>query len=196
MTPSAHKNSIMAKSTTTNPNSTTNTNHFPDHPKTIAPTNAPTPNDSIDLSEKLQPNIENNANTPPNDDERMTFSDDQPEDNSITSVHDNLTKPNPYNTDMRDRMITHATEIKFVKDRYTTPMIVEFSSPLKSGSNTINIASIHRKIFTAMKILDSSLKIIISRREMNTKNTFQRQQKNLTDTNLNKSSQDIRSNQH
>ena len=196
MTPSAHETSTMAKSTNTKPNSTTNTNHYPDHLKTIAPTNAPTPNDSIDLSEKLQPNIENNANTPPNDDETMTPSDDHPRENSITSVHDNLTKPNPYNTDMRDRMIKHATEIRFVKDRYTTPMIVEFSSPLKSGSNTIIIVSIHCKIFTAMKLLDSSLKIIISRLEMNTKHTFQRQQKNLTDTNLKKSSQDTRSNQH
>ena len=71
MTPSAHKNSTMAKSTTTNPTSTTNTNHSPDHPKPIAPTDAPTPNDSIDLSEKLQPNTENNTSTPPNDDETM-----------------------------------------------------------------------------------------------------------------------------
>ena len=50
---------------------------------------------------------------------------------------------NPYTTYMRDRKIKHATEIKFVKDRYTTPMIVELSCPLKSGSNIINIASIH-----------------------------------------------------
>ena len=61
---------------------------------------------------------------------------------------------------MRDRMIKHATEIKFAKDRYTTPMILEFSSPLKSGNNAINIVSIHCKIFAAMKLLDSSLKII------------------------------------
>ena len=61
---------------------------------------------------------------------------------------------------MRDRIIKHATEIKFVKDRYTTPMIIEFSSPLKTGNNTINIASIHCKIFAAMKLLESSLKII------------------------------------
>ena len=160
MTPIAHEKSTMAKTTTTNPNSTTNINHSPDHPKTIAPTNASTPNDSIDLSKKLQPNTENNANTPPNDDETMTSSEDHPEDDSITSINDNLTNPNPYNTNMQDRMIKHATEIKFVKDRYTTPMIVEFSSLLKSGSNTINIASIHCKILTAMKLLDSSLKII------------------------------------
>ena len=207
MTPSAHENSIMAKSTTTNPNSTTNTNHFPDHPKTIAPTNAPTPNDSIDLSEKLQPNTENSVNIPQNDDEMMTPSNNHPEDNFITSVNDNITKPNPYNTDTRDRMIKDATEIKFVKDRYTTPMIVEFSSPLKSASNTINIASIHCKIFTAMKLLDSSLKIITQDGRIiehpktfptgnEYKNIFQTQQKNLTDSNLKKSSQDTRSNPH
>ena len=65
---------------------------------------------------------------------------------------------NPYTTYMRDRKIKHATEIKFVKDRYTTPMIVELSCPLKSGSNIINIASIHCKIFAATRLLDSSPK--------------------------------------
>ena len=40
-------------------------------------------------------------------------------------------------------MIKYATEIKFVKDSYTTPTIVEFISPFKSGNSTINIASIY-----------------------------------------------------
>ena len=57
-------------------------------------------------------------------------------------------------------MIKYATEIKFVKDSYTAPMIVEFSSPFKSGNNTINIASIYCKILAAMKIVDSSLNFI------------------------------------
>ena len=57
-------------------------------------------------------------------------------------------------------MIKYASEIKFVKYRHTTPVTVEFSSPLKSGNNTINITAIHCKIFAAMKILDSSLKLI------------------------------------
>ena len=39
-------------------------------------------------------------------------------------------------------------------------MIVEFSSPLKSGDDTINIATIHYKSFAAMIILDPSLKLI------------------------------------
>ena len=160
MTPSAHDNPTMAKSTATKPNHTTNPTQPPDHSKTTAATNAPTPSDSIDLNKKLQPNTDINAMTTLNDDETMTPSEDQPDDESITPTNDNLTKPNPYNSDMRDRMIKHATEIKFVKDRYTTPIIVEFGSPLKSGNNTINIASIHCQIFTAMKLLDSSLKII------------------------------------
>ena len=143
MTPSAHENSTMAKSTATKPNPTTNTTQFPDHSKTTDATNATTPSDSIDLNKKLQPNTDINAMTTLNDDETMTPSEDQPDDESITPTNDNLTKPNPYNSDMRDRMIKHATEIKFVKDRYTTPIIVEFESPLKSGNNTINITSIH-----------------------------------------------------
>ena len=88
----------------------------------------------------------------------MPPSEDHPEEDSITSVNDNLTKLNPYNTYIRDWIIKQATEIKFVKDRYTTPMIVELSCPLKSGSNIINIASIHCKIFAATRLLDSSPK--------------------------------------
>ena len=160
MPPSAYEKSTMAKSTATKPNPTTNPTQPPDHSKTTAATNVSTPSDSIDLNKKLQPNTDINAMTTLNDDETMNPSEDQPEDDSIIPTNDNLTKPNPYNSDMRDRMIKHATEIKFVKDRYITPIIVEFSSPLKSGNNTINIASIHCQIFTAMKLLDSSLKII------------------------------------
>ena len=88
---------------------------------------------------------------------------------------------------------------------YTTPMIVEFSSPLKSGNNTINIASIHCKIFAAMKILESSLKIIIQAGKIyehpkdfptgnEYKKCFQTPSKNLIDSNLRKSSPDTKSN--
>ena len=53
----------------------------------------------------------------------MFPSEDHPEEESTTSVADNLTKLNTYNTYIRDRIIKHATEIKFVKDKYTAPMI-------------------------------------------------------------------------
>ena len=61
---------------------------------------------------------------------------------------------------MRDCTIKHATEVKFVKDRHTTPATVESSSPLKSNDNTINIAADHCNIFVDMKILDSLVKFI------------------------------------
>ena len=90
----------------------------------------------------------------------MHSSEDDPEKDTITSDAESLIKLNPFTTDMRDHMIKHAIEIKFVKNRYTTPMIVEFSSPLSSGNNTINIAATHCKIFAAMEILNSNLKLI------------------------------------
>ena len=160
MTPSAHENSTMAKSTATTPTTITNPVQSPSHLKTQDATHVPTAKDSNDSVQKLHPNTVHTSNTTPNDDQIMYPPEDRPEEESTTSVADNLTKPNPYNIDMRDRMITHATLIKFVKDRYTTPMIVEFSSPLKSGNNTIKIVSIHCKIFAAIKILDSSLELI------------------------------------
>ena len=43
-------------------------------------------------------------------------------------------------------MIKYASEIKFVKDRYTTPVTIEFSSLLKLGDNTINTTAIYCKI--------------------------------------------------
>ena len=136
MTPSAYEKSTMTKSTATNPTTTNNTAPSSDHSKTQFATNASTPKNSNYLIQKLQQNTVNNWTTTLKDDETMPSSDDHPEKDIITSVNDNLTKLNPYNTDMRDRMIKHASEIKFVKDRYTTTMVVEFSSPLKSGNNT------------------------------------------------------------
>lgn len=61
---------------------------------------------------------------------------------------------------MRDGMVKHASEIKFVNDIYTAPVTAEFGSPLKSGNNTINVTVVDCKIFAAMKVLDSFLKLI------------------------------------
>ena len=73
----------------------------------------------------------------------MHPSEELPDDDDVDFSTASLAKLKPYNTDMRDRMIKHATKIKFVKDRYTTPIIVESSSPLELGNNAVNIASIH-----------------------------------------------------
>ena len=160
MAPSAHENSTMAKFTANTSTTLTNSLLSPDHSKSPDATHAPTAKDLNISVQKLKQKTVNFAKTPTNDDQTMHLSEDHPDDDDVDSSPESLTKPNLYNTDMHDRIIKHATEIKFVKDRYTTPMIVEFSSPLKSGNNTVNITSIHCKIFVAMKILDLSLKLI------------------------------------
>ena len=161
MTPSAHEKFIMAKFTANT--STTLTNSLPpsNHSKPLDTTHAPATKNSNTSVQKLKQKTVSFAKTPTIEDQTMHPSEEHPDDNDADSRAESLTKPNMYNTDILDRMIKHETEIKFVKDRYTTPMIVEFSSQLKSGNNTINIAFIHCKIYAAMKILDQSLKIII-----------------------------------
>ena len=92
MTPSAHENFTMAKSTATNATTITNTDHFPDHSNTQYATHASTPKDLNDSIQKLQPNTVNTSNTPPNDDQIISSSKDRPEEESTSSVADNLTK--------------------------------------------------------------------------------------------------------
>ena len=89
----------------------------------------------------------------------MYMSDDDSNDDSTTYVYTNPTK-NPYNNGMRDRMIKYASDIKFIKDRYIAPVTVELSSPLKSREDIIHITATHCKIFVAMKLLDSTVKLI------------------------------------
>ena len=160
MTPSAHKNSIIKKITANTSTTPTNSHPSPDHSKSLDATHAPSAKDPNTSVQKLKQKTINFAKTPTKIDQTMHLFEDHPDDDDTDSGTESFTKPNSYNTDMRDHMIKHTIKIKFVKDRYTTPMIVEFSSPLKSGKNTINITSIHCKIFAAMKILDPSLNII------------------------------------
>ena len=77
----------------------------------------------------VQSNIISNELSPEDDDITMHLSDGDSDDKSIKSVATNPTN-NQYNSDMRDHMINHASEIKYFKDRYTTPVTIKFSSPL------------------------------------------------------------------
>ena len=173
MTPSAHENSTMVKFTATTPTTLTNSVQSPDHFKTPYVTYTPTGKDLNISVQKLQPNTVNIDKIPANNDQTMHLSEARPEEDSINSDVDSLTKPNPYNTDMRDRIIKYAIGIKCVKDRCTTPMIVEFISPLKAGHNTVNIAAIHCKLFAAIEILESSLKLITqTSKSMNIRKIF------------------------
>ena len=56
------------------------------------------------------------------------------------------------NNGIRDCMIKHATEVEFIKYRYTTPVTVEFNSSQRSRDNAINIAAIHNKNLRRYKI--------------------------------------------
>ena len=56
--------------------------------------------------------------------------------------------------------IAHATKIKFINDRYITPVTVEFGS--SESDNSENLPVNHRKLFTTLKLFDSSLSITIN----------------------------------
>ena len=58
-----------------------------------------------------------------------------------------------------ERIIAHAAEVKFINNRYTTPITVEFGS--SESENSVNLPVKHRKIFLAIKLLDPSASITI-----------------------------------
>ena len=59
-----------------------------------------------------------------------------------------------------ERHIVHAAEIKFINDRYITPVTVEFGST--ESDISVNLPVNHRKLFAALKLLDPSLSITIN----------------------------------
>ena len=74
--------------------------------------------------------------------------------NSDTMAHESTTM----------RKIEHGIEILFKNDTYTTPVTFEFA--LEKKSNQINVFESHRKIFTAMKMIDNTTKIITKQRKI------------------------------
>ena len=95
----------MAKYTTTTPKTFINSVQSLDHSKSLDATHAPTAKDLNTSVQKLQPKTVNFARIPTNDDQTMYLSEEHPDNDDINSSTDSSTKPNPYNTDMRDRMI-------------------------------------------------------------------------------------------
>ena len=71
----------------------------------------------------------------------------------ITNIPDNTPNQHYHNRD-----VAHAAEVKYENNRYITPVNVEFGST--ELDSTVNISSKHRKLFTAIKLLDPSAKII------------------------------------
>ena len=62
------------------------------------------------------------------------------------------------NQHYHNRDVAHAAAVKYENNRYITPVNVEFGS--NDSDSTVNIASKHRKLFAAIKILDPFAKII------------------------------------
>ena len=62
------------------------------------------------------------------------------------------------NQHYHNRDLAHAAEVKYEENRYITPVNVEFGST--ESDRTVNIASKHRKFFTAIKLLGRFAKII------------------------------------
>ena len=58
-----------------------------------------------------------------------------------------------------ERIIAHAAEVKFINNRYTTPITVEFGS--SESENLVNLPVKHRKIFIAINLFDPSASITI-----------------------------------
>ena len=66
---------------------------------------------------------------------------------------------NPYNgADTRERLLNNAINIKFERDRYTTPITIEFRQKQDKGS--INPAKLHRDLFAEMLLIDTTTKMI------------------------------------
>ena len=67
------------------------------------------------------------------------------------------TPPNPYSTTTPlpptptyERQIAHAAEIKFINDRYVTPVTIEFGS--SDSDNSVNLPVKHRELFVALRL--------------------------------------------
>ena len=79
--------------------------------------------------------------------------------NNKNHATDDTMIDNPYNEeDKRERILNHAINIKFERNRYTTPIIIEFRQ--KKDHNTITPAKLHRDIFAETLIINSIVKKI------------------------------------
>ena len=58
-----------------------------------------------------------------------------------------------------EQLIAHAAKVKFINNRYTTPITVELGS--SESENSVNLPVKHRNIFIAIKLLDPSTSITI-----------------------------------
>ena len=95
----------------------------------------------------------NSPSNPVNPDETPPKTqNDQSNKNSNSSIND---LPPIY-----DHQIAHTVEMKFVNDRYVTPVTAKFGS--SDSDNSVNLPAKHRELFATLKLLDPSISITIN----------------------------------
>ena len=92
-------------------------------------------------------------------------SNDDGQTNTPTTSHnknhenDSTMVDNPYAAeDNRERLLNHAVNITYERDRYTTPITLEFRQ--KSDQTSITPAKLHRGLFAEMLMIDPTTKMI------------------------------------
>ena len=91
----------------------------------------------------------------------MTSSHNPKTPDEISSITQNVQSANLHDSSIYDlpptydRQIAHTADIKFINDRYVTPVS-------SYSDNFVNIPVKHHKLFVALKLLDPSLSITIN----------------------------------
>ena len=138
------------------------------------PTDQPlAPNEVFDNDIENEKTVKNKTttfdtsnNNPPSKENTTTNNEEKNKDKSleieIITLKDPESPPNANNT-MTQRTIEIATAVVIVNNRITTPFTLQLR-PSK-GSTTLNVLKAHKNIFSAMKLIDPTLKLITFRSE-------------------------------
>ena len=146
------------------------------------PTDQPlAPNEVFDNDIENEKTVKNKTttfdtsnNNPPSKENTTTNNEEKNKDKSleieIITLKDPESPPNANNT-MTQRTIEIATAVVIVNNRITTPVTLQLR-PSK-GSTTLNVLKAHKNIFSAMKLIDPTLKLITFQNEtIDTTNQF------------------------
>ena len=72
--------------------------------------------------------------------------------------NDSTIADNPYAANNRKRLLNHAVNITYERDRYTTPIPIEFRQ--KSDQISITPAKLHQELFAYILMIDPTTKMI------------------------------------
>ena len=98
----------------------------------------------------------NDMNTFNSNDDRQTNT--HTTSHNKTHENDSIMVDNPYTADNRERLLNHAVNITYERDRYTTQITLEFRQ--KSDQTSITPFKLHRELFVDMLMIDPTTKMI------------------------------------